>query len=113
MNIEKGAILKTRTKTFNDVFGDVVWEVAETGLDAHDKDRPGAMDGVKCVMLGGTGPSARAGYTVYDSEFQIQRDIAAGITTVVPASEKDKALGALKGKGGSKPCGSGVVEVSL
>ena len=107
--IQRGMLLRSKTKTVKDVFGEVVWEVAETGLDAHDKDRPGAKDGVKCVMLGGSGPSARAGYIVYDTEWQIERDIAAGITSVVPPEQRDGLVAMYaKGKAGRGICGSGI-----
>jgi hypothetical protein len=90
--MEKGTLLRTTTRTLGDVFGEVLWEVAEIGLDAHDKDRPGAMDGVKCVMLGGTGPSARPGYVVRDSEWNIERDVASGTTVVFLAEKKAELM---------------------
>lgn len=106
--MEKGTLLKTRTKTLNDVFGEVVWEVAETGMPAPEKERKGQMDGVRCVMLGGTGPSARPGFQVLDSEARIRDDIAAGITTVVPASEKERVLNVVKRQKEGNRCASGV-----
>jgi len=85
--VEKGQVLKVKTTTRNDVFGTCWWEVAETGLQAPEKERRETeRDGVKCVMLCGTGPSARPGYTVIDSQFRIANDIAAGICQVVPRS---------------------------
>ena len=91
--IGKGVFLKTRTKTLNDVFGEVIWEVAETGLKAPEEERKGAMDGVKCVMIGGTGSAARAGFVVIDSEYRIGLDVSAGITVVISPEQKDEILG--------------------
>lgn len=89
--LEKGMLLKTKTRTLENTFGEVIWEVVETGLKAPEKEREGQMDGVNCVMVRGTGPSARAGFSVVDSEWQIGRDIAAGITMIV--SPEDVAEG--------------------
>jgi hypothetical protein len=107
--LQKGTLLRTQTKTLNDMFGEVLWEVVETGLDAHDEERPGAMDGVRCVMLGGTGPSVRVGYEVYDSESQIERDIASGITTIISSETEVKLLMEYsKRKDGQPRCGNGI-----
>lgn len=81
--IEKGALLRCQTKTRGDVFGDVLWEVVETGLPAPEADRKGQTDGIKCVMLGGSGPRARTGLTVIDSEWHVKQDIAMGITNEI------------------------------
>jgi hypothetical protein len=112
--ISKGTLLKVRTKTRQDTFGEVLYEVTEIGLPAPEKGREGQMDGVKCVMLGGSGPSARKGYTVPDSEFEIQKNIASGITTIIPPEQREKIIAIFgdKGKGGQKKCGSGI-EVEL
>lgn len=85
--ITKGMLLRAQTKTKNDVFGDVTWEVAEVGLPFRSK-AGSSMEGVKLVMLGGTGPSARKGYTVIDSESNIQNQIASKIVTIVPPEKK-------------------------
>ena len=90
--LRKGMILKTKTKTVQDIFGEVLWEITETGLPAPEKERAGQMDGVKCVMLGGSGRAARKGYTVTDSEAQIEQDIANGITTIVPEANKQALI---------------------
>lgn len=94
--IEKGTILKCKTTTKNDVFGTVMWEVVETGLQAPERGREAFKDGVKVVMLGGSGPSARAGLTIIDSEWHIEQDVRAGVTTILPNSGKDAALGQIK-----------------
>jgi len=88
--LEKGTIIRVQTRTQEDVFGDCMYEITETGLDSPEKERD-EKDGVKCVMLGGTGPSARKGFVVIDSEERIQRDIASGITEVIPV-EKSKEI---------------------
>ena len=95
MIIEKGMLLRCKTNTKNDTFGTVLWEVMETGIAAPERERQGIMDGVVVSMLCGTGPSAREGFTVIDSEDHIQFDIKAGITTIIPASQKDAVLAQL------------------
>lgn len=81
--ITKGMLLRAQTKTREDVFGDVTWEVAEIGL-THKH----GTDGVKLVMLGGSGPAARKGYTVLDTESNIGKKISSGIVTVVPEEKR-------------------------
>jgi hypothetical protein len=90
--ITKGMLLRCKTTTKNDSFGTVLWEVVETDLQAPEKGRETVNDGVRVVMLGGSGRSARAGLTVIDSEDHILRDIKAGITTIVPAASRDETL---------------------
>lgn len=90
--IEKGTILRTKTKTQEDKFGIVMWEVLEVGLPAPEKGREHIRDGVKVVMLGGSGMSARAGLTLTDSEEHINKDIASGITVIVPAEKREAML---------------------
>jgi hypothetical protein len=94
--IEKGMILRCKTTTKNDTFGIVLWEVLDTGLQAPEKGRENEKDGVKVIMLGGSGPSARAGMTVIDSEAHIERDIQAGVTIIVPASQKSVMMGQIQ-----------------
>ena len=107
--MEKGTLLKVRTKTLNDVFGEVLYEVTEISLPAPEKERAGQMDGVRCVMLGGTGPRARKGYTVTDSEYEIQKHIASGETTIVPLDQRDNILAmfAEKKANGGTQCSGG------
>jgi hypothetical protein len=90
--LEKGTLIKVKTKTLQDIFGEVVYEITETGLPAPEKDRKGKMDGVKAVMLGGNGLSARRGYVVFDSEWKIQQDISRGVTVVLLGSKKKQIL---------------------
>ena len=93
--IEKGMLLKCKTNTKNDMFGTVVWEVQETGLKAPELERADQMDGVKVIMLGGSGASAREGLVCVDSEYHIQRDIKAGITQLFSADQKDVVMAQL------------------
>ena len=107
--MEKGMLLKTKTHTRDDVFGEVLWEVVATGLPAPERERAGKMDGVKCVMMGGSGPAARKGFAVLDSEARIRSDIAAGITVVVLAAERVTIMARYTPV--NRPGGSGVMEV--
>ena len=113
--IQKGMLLRVKTKTKNDTFGEVMYEVIQTGMPAPEKERLGQMDGLKVVMLGGSGPSAHAGLTLTDSESKINQDIASGITTIVPAAQKASILAQYQKKanaGGKIPhSGTGVVEL--
>lgn len=117
--IEKGTLLRTKTQTKDDVMGEVLWEIVETGLTAPEKGRESQKDGVKAVMLAGTGARARAGLSVIDSEWKISQDIASGLTTVIPRQEREAimAVFATKSKqsklSGDLPRhgGTGVVEV--
>ena len=112
--IEKGMLLRCKTTTKNDVFGIVMWEVIETGLPAPENTRKGQMDGVKVMMLGGSGPSARAGISITDSEDHIIRDIKAGITTIVSREQKDVAMNQCQKKVTKtipKHGGTGVIEM--
>jgi len=90
--LKKGTIIRVQTRTKEDVFGDVLWEITETGLQAPEAHRKGEKDGVECVMLGGTGPSARKGYVVMDSEDAIRRNIVEGITEIIPSEKCDEVL---------------------
>jgi hypothetical protein len=94
--IEKGTLLRCKTTTKEDKFGTVIWEVVETGLQAPEKGREDFKDGVKVVMLGGSGPSARAGMTLIDSEAHIFKDMVAGITTIISAEQREAMLQQVK-----------------
>ena len=83
--LEQGTMIRVQTRTKNDVFGDCIYEIAETGLPSPEKERrdAGKKDGVRCVMLGGDGPSARKGFIVIDSMEAIKRNISEGITEII------------------------------
>lgn len=105
--ITKGMLLKAKTKTAGDVYGDVTWEVAEVGVST----KRGA-DGVKLVMLGGTGSSARKGVTIIDTESHILAQMASGVVSIVPESRKAsiEAFYADKKSDGSRRPAGGCVE---
>ena len=105
--INKGDCLKVKTKTLHDVFGTCFYEVVATGLMAPETGREKAMDGVKCVMLGGNGPSARQGFVVMDSQMHIAADIAAGVTEVVDKSQVGKLMKSVIRAGVGKVPGDG------
>jgi hypothetical protein len=110
-----GTLLRCKTTTKNDVFGTVIWEVVETGLTAPEKGREECKDGVKVILLGGSGSAARPGMTLLDSEEHIMRDIQAGITSILKPDQKETALGQFRGKANQKVdqprhSGSGVVD---
>jgi len=96
--LSPGQFIRVETKTKDDVFGTCVYEVKETGLKCPCKC--GADDGIKFVMLGGSGPAARAGYPVHDCAKVVQQNIKDGITVVIPAGQA-KALGEEYGKASS------------
>jgi hypothetical protein len=90
--MEKGMLLKSVTKTKNDVFGTCIWEIVEVGLPAPEVERAGQKDGIKVKLLSGSGPSAKPGFTLIDSEWNIGRDIAKGTITIVSADKKDAMI---------------------
>jgi len=91
--VNKGDCLKVKTTTKDDVFGTCYYEVVEVGLPSPEKGRK-ENDGIKCVMLGGTGPSAWAGRIVHDSQMKVGMEIANGTTEVL---SKQSAMGILNG----------------
>ena len=98
--ITKGTLLRVKTRTKDDVFGECLYEVVEVGLSFPGRK---VKDGVKCVILGGSGPAARRGYTVHDSVEAIERNITEGITTIVPAEQRASIVAHYEGK---KPDGA-------
>jgi hypothetical protein len=95
------------------VFGTVVYRVVETGLPAPEKERreAGAMDGVKCEMLGGSGLSARRGMTVIDSEEAIAANVKDGVTEVVPEDKGRELVALYEGIRDAEKPSTGVVEM--
>jgi len=92
--LKPGDCIRVQTRTLNDVFGICFYEILEVGLRAPEKGREKEMDGVKAMMLGGSGPAARPGMTVIDSQFHIANDIKTGITEVLSKTEAQKLLAA-------------------
>ena len=115
--LKVGDCLRVQTRTLEDVFGVCYYEIVETGLQAPEKGREKEKDGLKAVMLGGSGPAAREGMTIIDSQFKIGGEIASGIIEVM---DKEQALRLLRatpkqkpnipGEGVSRPA-TGVVEI--
>ena len=94
MSIQAGMYLRVTTKPSpgqsadNTPFGTCVWFVKEVGLPFRvDKNTTLEGKGVKCVMVGGSGESARAGYSCVDNIDRMESDIKKGISSVV--SEHD------------------------
>ena len=115
--LQVGDCLRVQTKTQDDVFGTVIYRVDEVGLPPPEKERreAGSMDGVKCTMLGGSGPAARPGMTIIDSTKAISRNVKAGITDIISAKEAEVLVGQLAKAGGGldgkAQSATGVVEV--
>lgn len=80
VTLKKGMQIKVKTKTKGDVFGTVVYEIADV-LPNGD---------VRCVILHGTGPSARPGYPINDTVDAILQNIADGVTEIVPDTDRSK-----------------------
>lgn len=79
-----GNCIKVKTQTNDDTFGTCFYEIVATGLPAPEKGREKEMDGIKALMLGGSGPAAREGITVYDSQWKLEMQISEGIVEVLP-----------------------------
>lgn len=107
--IAQGTFLRVRTKTKDDVFGEVIFEVVEVGLPCRVC---GGEDALKCVMLGGTGKAARPGYLVHDCEKVVTGNIASGQTQVVPENQA-RAFAAASRKTGAGPsrASTGCIEI--
>lgn len=92
--LTKGMLIRVQTKTKNDVFGDCLYEIVEVGITMTN---PANMtqtvkDGVKCVMLGGSGPAARKGYTVMDTASNIEANIRTGITEAIAQERRAEIM---------------------
>ena len=91
--LKQGTLIRVQTKTKEDVFGDCLFEIVETDISMSNPSGGDATitDGVKCVMLGGSGPSARKGFVVMDRASVIEANIRTGITEIV-SDEKRKGI---------------------
>ena len=104
--MNKGEYISVETTTINDSFGKVIYRIEETGrvcTECSDKD------GIKAMMLGGSGPSARKGHVVTDCAKKIKREINEKRTEIISSSraeELEKYYGAKE----AKPA-SGVIEI--
>ena len=113
--LKVGDCIRVQTKTQNDVFGVCYYEIMEVGLPAPEKERAGEMDGIKARMMGGSGPSAREGLVIHDSQFKIGGEITSGIVEVMSRQQAEKLLRAtpqknIPGEGGARPS-TGVMEI--
>jgi hypothetical protein len=96
MKLSVGSCIKVKTKTVNDTFGECIYQVKEVGIHCpHCK----GDDGIRFVMLGGSGPSARVGYPVIDCPQRIQVDIEKGITVVMDSAKAKTAAEFYASKG--------------
>jgi len=117
--LKKGTLIRVQTRTKEDIFGDCLYEILETGITMQNpaNQEETVTDGVRCVMLGGSGPAAREGYEVMDRESTIERNIREGITEVVPPEKRDEIVDYYKdrAKDGTRRRvehgGTGVVEM--
>ena len=105
--MKKGTFIKVKTITKNDVFGTCIYEITETDMPCPYCK---GQDGLRAVMLGGTGPSARAGLVIGDCEKKIQQDIAKGITQQIPANQAQAMKSFYESASAGRP-GSGGIEV--
>jgi hypothetical protein len=102
-----GDCIKVKTKTLQDVFGEVVYQVVEIGLKCPECK---GMDGVNFVILGGSGPAARAGYPVRDCPQRIRRDMEKGIIRILTPVEAAAAVKLYAVKNVPKPGGGIEIE---
>jgi hypothetical protein len=111
--VEQGQILKVKTETKNDVFGTCWYEVVETGLPSPEKAKreAGVKDGVKCVLLAGSGPAARPGYSVIDSQERITANMKSGVTEVVSRDSLPAGAGKTQAPKAVRSKATGCVEV--
>jgi len=79
--IKPGQYMLVRTHTVNDIFGEVVYRCDEVGLPPPPN---GKTAGIKFTMIGGTGPSARKGVVIIDTEANIAADFKSGISKIIP-----------------------------
>jgi len=115
--VKVGDCIRVQTKTLKDVFGVCYYEIIKTGLQAPEKGREDQMDGVEARMLGGSGPSAREGIVIRDSQLKIGSEIAQGIIEVMDKptalkllAETNKRKPSVPGEGVARPP-TGVVEI--
>lgn len=72
-----GKYIKVKTNTLDDVFGTVVYKIIDKTIETKDGIK------IKCMMIGGTGPSAKKDYPVWDLENNIKEGIKNGIIEVI------------------------------
>ena len=87
--LKVGDCIKVKTKTLNDVFGEVVYRVKQLDVHCPDCKEPHA---ILFTMLGGSGPAARAGYPVVDCPKRIRQDLTKGITQILTPAQAAAAI---------------------
>jgi hypothetical protein len=87
--LKVGDCIRVKTKTLNDLFGEVVYRVEEVGLPCVDCKK---NDAIRFVMLGGSGPSARAGYPITDCFQRVRREVSTGVTQILNQQQAGAAL---------------------
>ena len=94
MTLPEGTVYRAQTKTHEDVFGDCIWKIVEAGLPAPEPQRreAGVNDGVRCELLGGSGPAARPGFSCQDSEAAILRRINEGTVEIIDGDEAARII---------------------
>ena len=99
-----GDCIKVKTRTLNDVFGEVIYRVEAINLVCPECK---GNDAIRFLMLGGSGPSARAGYPVVDCPERMKADIAKGNIQFLTPAEAEAAVNRYANKGSAKP-GQGI-----
>lgn len=90
--LEVGQCIRVQTRTLQDVFGICFYEILEVGIKSPEPGREKEMDGIKALMLGGSGPSARPGIVLHDSWMKISAEIRSGIIEIMSKEVADKLL---------------------
>lgn len=91
MNLTIGTCFHIKTKTFDDVYGEVIWKIVEMNLTRPDGE------GIRCELLSGTGKNARPGFQIVDSRKNIESHFAKGLARLIPPAQAE-ALIKLKGQ---------------
>ena len=82
IEIKEGVYFSCQTRTQGDTFGDCIWKVIESGLNNPLTGKPDGT-GVKCKLLGGSGPAASSGRVVMDTVDSILSGIEAGTNNII------------------------------
>lgn len=102
MGIEIGNYIFVKTKTFNNSFGDCIYEIVGPFIEKECKKL------VKCVMLGGSGESAKKGLIVWDEIENINNNIKSKVIRIINKEEAEKVSNCFNNK--SNPL-NGVLEI--
>jgi len=105
--MKKGQYLLVETKTKNDIFGTVLYCVDEVGLETKD----GVNDGVRLVMMGGSGSAARTGMTILDTVRELERLIREKTAQLIDASKAKAYEAKYSHKEVTKSTSGGIIEL--